>query len=113
MMERRGVYFEKGNHNRLAGKMQVHYRLAFDEEGLPMIYFFENCRNIIRTLPQLGYDSTRPEDVDTSQEDHLYDALKYFLMMNPIGMRPCSEPKKKEFNPFDTEEISLYPRFIV
>lgn len=113
MMERRGVYFEKGNHNRLAGKMQVHYRLAFDEEGLPMIYFFENCRNIIRTLPQLGYDSTRPEDVDTSQEDHLYDALKYFLMMNPIGMRPCSEPKKKEFNPLDTEEISLYPRFIV
>lgn len=113
MMERRGVYFEKGNHNRLAGKMQVHYRLAFDDEGLPMIYFFENCKNIIRTLPQLGYDPSRPEDVDTSQEDHLYDALKYFLMTNPIGARQNSEPTQKEYSPLDTEEINLYPRFIV
>lgn len=113
MMERRGVYFEKGNHNRLAGKMQVHYRLAFDDEGLPMIYFFENCKNMIRTLPQLGYDSVRPEDVDTSQEDHLYDALKYFLMTNPIGARADKTPKPKEYSPLDTEDIAVYPRFIV
>lgn len=113
MMEKRGVYFEKGNNNRLAGKMQVHYRLSFDEEGIPMIYFFDTCKNIIRTLPQLRYDSTRPEDVDTSQEDHLYDALKYFLMTNPIGMRPNNKPKRKEAGPLDTEDINKYPRFIV
>lgn len=113
MMESRGVYFEKGKHDRLAGKMQVHYRLAFDDEGLPMIYFFENCRNIIRTLPQLGYDPTRPEDVDTSQEDHLYDALKYFLMSNPIAARVSSETKPREYSPLDTDSVSSYPRFIV
>lgn len=113
MMERRGVYFEKGNHDRLAGKMQVHYRLAFDEEGLPMIYFFDTCKNMIRTLPQLGYDPTRPEDVDTGQEDHLYDALKYFLMTNPIGVRKNEEQKETEYSPLSTEEITSYPRFIV
>lgn len=90
MMERQGVYFEKGKHDRLAGKMQVHYRLAFDEEGLPMLYVFDTCRNMIRTLPQLRYDAVNPEDVDTRQEDHLYDALKYFLMSDPIGP-PCAE----------------------
>ncbi|MEG2381764.1 MAG: phage terminase large subunit, partial [Oscillospiraceae bacterium] len=57
MMEKCGVYFEKGKNDRLAGKMQVHYRMSFDEEGIPMLYFFDNCRNMIRTLPELKYDS--------------------------------------------------------
>ncbi len=113
MMEKRGVYFEKGNHDRLAGKMQVHYRLAFDDEGLPMIYFFNTCKNIIRTLPQLRYDPLRPEDVDTAQEDHLYDALKYFLMSNPIAVRENKKEKPKEYSPLSTEKIKSYPRFIV
>lgn len=113
MMEKRGVYFEKGNHDRLAGKMQVHYRLAFDDEGLPMLYFFENCKNMIRTLPQLCYDPTRPEDVNTSQEDHLYDALKYFLMSNPIGVRSSTPKNTREYNPLDTTPIKNYGRFIV
>ncbi len=103
MMERRGVYFEKGNNNRLAGKMQVHYRLAFDGEGLPMIYFFEGkCPGMIRTLPQLKYDETSPEDVDTKQEDHLYDELKYFLMLCPIPPREHNDkPREIEYSPLD------------
>ncbi len=113
MMERRGVYFEKGNNDRLAGKMQVHSRLAFDEDGVPMIYFFENCQNMIRTLPQLTYDSTRPEDVDTTGEDHLYDAMKYFLMSDPIALRKSENPPPKEYSPLDTENLQKYPRFIV
>lgn len=113
MMEKRGVYFEKGNNDRLAGKMQVHYRLAFDNGGLPMIYFFNTCKNIIRTLPQLRYDVTRPEDVDTSREDHLYDALKYFLMSNPIATRENKKEAAAEFDPLSTSEINNYPRFII
>lgn len=115
MMQKCGVYFEKGKHDRLAGKMQVHYRLAFDDDGLPMIYFFDICKNIIRTLPQLMYDPIRPEDVDTRGEDHLYDALKYFLMSNPISARENVKKEPKPFNPFETDEdvIVKYPRFIV
>ncbi len=103
MMENRGVYFEKGKNDRLAGKMQVHYRLSFDDEGLPMIYFFnKKCPGIIRTLPELKYDSVNPEDVDTKQEDHLYDALKYFLMSNPIAPREKTEDKSdREYSPLD------------
>lgn len=101
MMQKKGVFFEKGNHNRLAGKMQVHYRLAFDDEGLPMIYFFEDCRHMIRTLPQLCYDALRPEDVNTTQEDHLYDALKYFLMANPLPVRTNSTKKVYEYSPLN------------
>lgn len=112
MMERCGVYFEKGNHDRLAGKMQVHYRLSFDEGGLPMLYVFDCCKNMIRTLPELKYDPTNPEDVDTRQEDHLYDALKYFLMSDPIAPRENLPASAEPYNPLDTT-LSNYPRFIV
>lgn len=114
MMQAEGVYFEKGNHDRLAGKMQVHYRLAMDEEGLPMLYVFETCRNTIRTLPLLQYDDLRPEDVDTKQEDHIFDSIKYFLMANPIPPRVHVKPKEKPFNPLEPEPdpMTKYERFI-
>ncbi|MBQ8004347.1 MAG: terminase family protein, partial [Oscillospiraceae bacterium] len=31
LMEREGVWFERGDNERLAGKMQIHYRLRFDD----------------------------------------------------------------------------------
>ena len=70
MMAHEQVYFQPGDHTRLAGLMQVHYRLAFDGEGFPMLYVFKSCRNMIRTLPILVYDEHKVEDVDTTQEDH-------------------------------------------
>ncbi len=109
MMEKEGVYFEKGKNHRLAGKMQVHYRLSFDEEGLPMLYFFDTCKHMIRTLPQLRYDPVNPEDVDTRQEDHLYDAMKYFLMSDPIAPRESILSPKREYHPL--EEDLEYQRF--
>ncbi|MGI6162025.1 MAG: phage terminase large subunit [Christensenellales bacterium] len=83
-MAAEGVYFVPGENDRLAGKMQFHYRLAFDAEGRPKLYVFENCRHFIRTLPALAYDAMRAEDVDTRGEDHAYDAARYFLMDRPI-----------------------------
>ena len=113
MMEREGVYFEKGKNDRLAGKMQVHYRLAFDNNGVPMMYVFSSCRNMIRTLPMLRYGSVNPEDVDTRQEDHLYDAMKYFLMSDPIAPRIRSEESKPQYNPLAEEKLREYDRFII
>ncbi|MEE1013079.1 MAG: phage terminase large subunit, partial [Clostridia bacterium] len=113
MMERAGVYFEKGKNNRLAGKMQVHYRLAFDEEGIPMLYVFDTCKHMIRTLPQLRYDSVNPEDVDTRQEDHLYDAMKYFLMSDPIGPREAPKSATVEYNPLAEDTLRDYERFVL
>ncbi len=115
MMERRGVFFEKGKNDRIAGKMQVHYRLSIDSDGLPMIYFFKDkCPNIIRTLPELRYDDVNPEDVNTNQEDHLYDALKYFLMCNPITPAPpANNGTKDEYSPLDLGEEEINTRFIV
>jgi hypothetical protein len=85
MMEREGVYFEKGDNSRLAGKMQCHYHLSFDDRGIPKFYVFTNCKHFIRTIPLLLYDEKKVEDVDTSLEDHIYDVWRYVLEENLIN----------------------------
>ena len=43
----------------------------------PALYFFENVRGIISRFPKLSRDTKNPDDIDTEQEDHDYDALRY------------------------------------
>lgn len=87
MMAKEGVFFDKADHTRIAGKMQMHYRFAFDEEERPMLYIFNTCRHFIRTIPALVYDDTDVEDIDTDTEDHIYDECRYVCMANPIPPR--------------------------
>lgn len=85
---RHQVYFRPGDNKRIPGWMQVHYRLRFDEEGLPMLYVFENCKAFLRTMPLLCYDPNTPEDLDTSGEDHVADEVRYMCMLNPMNPPP-------------------------
>lgn len=95
VMLKHGISFEKANNNRLAGKMQIHYRLEFNEQGFPKMYIFNTCRDFIRTLPNIVYDKHNIEDIDTECEDHIYDETRYFLMMNPVS-HPSEAPRKKK-----------------
>ena len=45
-----------------------------------MLKITKNCVHLIRTLPSLVHDKTKVEDVDTDQEDHGPDALRYWLL---------------------------------
>ena len=78
------VYFTKGDNRRIPGWMQLHYRMAFDEEGYAQLYVFKGCRAFIRTIPELQFSDTDPEDLDTRQEDHVADESRYFCMSRPI-----------------------------
>ena len=95
------VFFQKGDHERIAGWMQVHYRLAFDENGFPMMYIFNNCKAFIRTMPLLQYDEHKPEDLDTDGEDHVADEVRYFLMSRPIKPRIPKKSDEFEKNPLN------------
>ena len=101
LMERQRVYFEKGDHARIDGKMQVHHRLVFDEDERPMLYVFDTCKHFIRTVPNLVYDETDVEDVDTDGEDHAYDMLRYVCMKNPIAPRKKKLAEPKPYDPLD------------
>lgn len=104
LFERQRVYFEKGDHARIDGKMQVHHRLSFDEEGIPLFYCFRTCENFIRTVPNLVYSETDVEDIDTDGEDHIYDEFRYVCMENPIAPPRPEEKKKKQYDPLSTDE---------
>ena len=103
LMEKSGVYWRPGNNSRISGKMQYHYRFAFDEEGVPMLYIFNTCKNFIRTVPSLCYDTLNVEDIDTSAEDHIYDECRYVLMHIPIKVREnCKAVQNEVFSPLSS-----------
>ena len=110
------VYFSPGDHKRLPGWMQVHYRMAFDENGYPMMYVFRNCKAFIRTIPLLQYDETKAEDLDTNGEDHVADEVRYFLMSRPIKPRRKKAPDAYQEHPaklfldVDKKDIISRPR---
>lgn len=86
------VYFKQGDNQRIPGWMQMHYRLAFDKNGYPMMYIFKNCKAFIRTVPSLIFDDHKVEDVDTEGEDHIADETRYFCMSRPIKPREANKP---------------------
>lgn len=106
------VWWEKGDNTRLAGKMQFHYRFAFDSEGYPMFQVFSTCRHFIRTIPNLVYSSVNTEDVDTSGEDHIYDECRYVLMANIIAPRANIKRSPAPDNPLNTDrKVKQYKFF--
>jgi len=98
------IYWTAGDNTRLAGKMQYHYRLAFDENGDTMFQVFNTCRDFIRTVPMLTYSDRHPEDIDTDMEDHIYDECRYVLMSNPIA------PRENKLNKIELDDpLNLFP----
>ena len=102
--ERHFVYFGKGDNKRIPGWMQCHYRMSFDEDGYPMVYFFKGCTAAIRTIPLLQFSKTIPEDLNTEQEDHFADSFRYFCMSRPIAPPKMTEKAKAS----DKDPLNLY-----
>ena len=96
-----GVYFAPGDHKRIAGWMQCHYRLQFDENGYARCYIFSNCKNFIRTIPLMMYDEHKVEDLDTDLEDHIADEWRYMCMSRPIQPMKPVEKKTILFDPLN------------
>lgn len=94
-----GVYWVRADNDRLAGLMQVHQRL---KEG--KLKIFSNCVHLIRTLPALTYDKIKVEDVDTKQEDHAYDAVRYMCMARPIKSVKPEKPFNDGYKYVDDSE---------
>ena len=104
VMERKGVFWEPGQHDRLNGKMQIHNRLAFDGQGIPLLYVFSTNKHFIRTVPNLVYSETDVEDVDTDGEDHVYDECRYMCMEYPVAQTIRIPAAVKPYSPLDADE---------
>lgn len=101
---------ELGNNDRVEGWRIMKSYLSHKPYEEPMLKFFRGCFNIIRTLPQLIYyqprsgASSKKEDLDTTQEDHGPDAVRYLLMsLDRLPSRFESNPflqiKRRKYSP--------------
>jgi len=100
---RHGAVFRRADNTRVSrdkrmgGWDQLRARLKGDADGNPMIFFFDHCLNALRTLPMMQHDSHNPEDLDTDQEDHAVDDIRYACMSRPYLQRSSSI---RDRNPF-------------
>lgn len=79
----RGVVLRKADNSRLVGYVQIRQRIAGDEDG-PMLYATKNCHDgFWRTMPDIVMDENHTEDIDTDQEDHCADDVRYACMSRP------------------------------
>lgn len=91
-----GVVLIKASNDRLEGKRKVDRVLQPLRDGMPQLLVFRTCPNLIRTMPTLAYDKVRPEDVDTTLEDHAYDTLRYLL----TGLVPIKTQEKRAMDEY-------------
>ena len=105
-----GVVLRKADNNREPGYVEVRQRIAGDEEG-PMLYATKNCHDgFWRTMPDMIMDESHPEDLDTDQEDHCYDEVRYACMSRPWMQSPQKKEEKRDrwLNKFDEEETESW-----
>ena len=98
-MKRAGAsFFRRADNKRVArlgavgGWDQMRSRLEGEDFGepmgrRPMIYCFTTCTDSIRTIPLLQHDKAKPEDLDTTMEDHAGDEWRYACMSRPYTKR--------------------------
>ncbi|MEG2956783.1 MAG: terminase family protein [Christensenellaceae bacterium] len=110
-----GIDFFRASNNRIAGWLNVKewLRPCKDEQGKSCAHLriFSNCVNLIRTLPELQFDESNPNDCSTIPHEitHAPDALRYFCVSRPCAAQQQAErggraklmfeiePKRKAF----------------
>lgn len=100
-----GVYLTPADNSRIAGWQTVRRYLAGDEQGA-FWQCFSTCKNLVRTLPALCYDSKNVEDAQDGN-DHAPEALRYGLFSRP-GKTPEKEKRKTAiYDPLSKDETFL------
>jgi phage terminase large subunit len=92
------VTFGKSSKGRIEGANALKSRLIgnqmADGSYKPAIYVFSNCIHLIRTLPMLAHDKSKPETYDTKGEDHAVDSAVYACLSRPwtpVKPKPAAE----------------------
>ena len=84
--EAEGVYFVKADKrpgSRVHGWQLIRQMMQatkMKDLEAKHLYIFNSCLNLRRTIPQMLKDPKKPEDLDTSLEDHLMDILRYRIL---------------------------------
>lgn len=106
-----GISWFDADKERKLGWTEIRRRLmerSGPQGRTPGIRIFRNCRNLIRTLPNLIAKPEDMDDIDGKQEDHAADALRYGCMSRPMSRYGEDEGKRE----MDAWEMLLQARKI-
>lgn len=106
--EENGLYATKAMNNRISGwaRVRAAMKMTDDYDGRPVLQVFDCCENLIRTIPSLSVSDVNIEDLDTRQEDHAADALRYALTSRTFSW--LGEMRRRpERPPFKTREETI------
>jgi hypothetical protein len=87
-----GLLMVQADNDRLHGLSRVREYISIAPDGKPYLQFFKSCVKCTTSIPALSYDERKLEDIDTSLDDHGYDALRYFLMSRPSKTSKLPDP---------------------
>ncbi|MBA95791.1 MAG: hypothetical protein CMP21_08765 [Rickettsiales bacterium] len=83
---------QPANNDRVNGWRNIAQLMHYSNKVKPNFYIINGtCPNLTRTIPDMICDEKRPEDIDTTLEDHICDALRYAL----THIQAPNKPRKK------------------
>ncbi len=92
-----GVVVTRAKNARVGGWQNMRrYMMPHPVDGEVRLKIFSNCQNLIRTIPLMRHDSHNIEDLDSRDEDHAVDALRYLLGCRPYEL---SKKEKRKYEP--------------
>jgi hypothetical protein len=100
------ILFRRADNARVSGRGalggwdQMRARLIGDAEGRAMVVSFATCMDSVRTIPVLRHDPDRPEDLDTTMEDHAADEWRYACMSRPWARAPRDAGRTRHLSGF-------------
>ena len=112
-----GIMLVKAQNDRVQGWYNLHewLRPYEDEQGKTTAHLkvFDNCRNLIRTLPALACDEKNPNDCAREPHEltHAPDAIRYFIAGRPLSAVPLVQEKERGRSwDMQVDEIVAYGR---
>ena len=103
-----GVPITRTDNRRILGWLAVKDWLRVLPDGTTKINIFENCSNLVRTLPLLMHDEKNPNDAakEPHEVTHAPDALRYFVAAWVGGIAPEGE-REEDYIDYEEESYGL------
>ena len=79
-----GVSCIPADNSRIIGWQRIHEALEDSPDGKPYLQIFNNCRMLIKHLPQLAYNENKPEDAATEPHEITDTCLSGDMIINTV-----------------------------
>ena len=101
------------NNSRVIGWRNMAQLMHHKKGLLPNFFIIDKaCPNLARTLPEMIRDDKNPEDIDTTLEDHICDAVRYSLThiqapAKPAPKKPALQQQIEQLLEFEENDDSI------